>query len=265
VIVRGHVGWDVSVLQFLLHRKGFLRSEIDGRFGELTEQALRRYQQSAGLAADGIAGSATIPALDPSGVRPPMQAPKPPAARHVVRPGESLSSIAARYGTTVGALARTNGLDPTRVLLVATPLRVPASAGGSGPAAAQRSSVEAALDRWGRHYGIDPRLLKALAWQESGFQHHVVSSAGAFGVMQVTPATWDFVEVVLLGRRVERTLEGNVRVGAAFLAHLLKLFGGSERLALAAYYRGPESVRRFGLGPETTRFVANVLALRRRM
>ena len=83
--------------------------------------------------------------------------------------------------------------------------------------------------------------------------------------MQVTPATWEFVELVLVGRRIERTLEGNVRVGAAFLAHLLRQFGGDERLALGAYYRGPAAVRRHGLGPETRRYVENVLALRRRM
>jgi N-acetylmuramoyl-L-alanine amidase len=182
---------------------------------------------------------------------------------HVVRPGETLTGIASRYATSVAALARANGLDPARVLLVATRLRVPS--GGGGPPAGHSLNVQLLLDRWAVHYGIDPRLLRALAWQESGFQNHVVSSAGAFGVMQVTPATWEFVELVLLGRKVERTVEGNVRVGAAFFAHLLRLFGGNERLALGAYYRGPEAVRRHGLGPETTRYVENVLALRRRM
>ena len=39
----------------------------------------------------------------------------------------------------------------------------------------------------------------------------------------------------------------------------------AERLALGAYYRGPAAVRKYGLGPETTRYVANVLALRQRM
>ena len=52
---------------------------------------------------------------------------------------------------------------------------------------------------------------------------------------------------------------------AAFLANLLERFGGDERLALGAYYRGPAAVRKYGLGPETTRYVANVLALRQRM
>jgi soluble lytic murein transglycosylase-like protein len=112
---------------------------------------------------------------------------------------------------------------------------------------------------------VDERLVRALAWQESGHQNHVVSSAGARGVMQVTPATWEFVETVLIGRRIAATADGNIRVGTAFLAHLLRRFGGDQRLALAAYYRGPEAVRRYGVGPETARYVANVLALKSRL
>ena len=91
------------------------------------------------------------------------------------------------------------------------------------------------------------------------------STAGAVGVMQVTPATWHFVESVLLRRDVPHTADGNVRVGAAFLHHLLHVFRGSERLALAAYFQGPKSVRERGLLPVTRRYVANVLALKSRL
>ena len=199
----GMVGWDVSVLQFLLRRQGDLACELDGRFGPMTAAAVRRFQRTSRLAVDGIVGPATFGRLDPSGARP----------------------------------------------------RAPS----------QPFSVTVSLDRWARSYGIDPALVRALAWQESGHQSGVVSAAGAFGVMQVTPATWDFVETVLVGRNVPRTVDGNVRVGTAFLAHLLREFKGDVRLALAAYYRGPAAVRRYGVGPETSRFVANVLALRQRV
>jgi peptidoglycan hydrolase-like protein with peptidoglycan-binding domain len=264
VLAAGAVGWDVSVLQFLLRRHGALGGEPDGRFGPATARAVRRFQERAGLAVDGIAGPATFAALDPGAARAPLARPAATAApTHVVRSGETLTAIAQRYATTVSRLAQANGIDPARVLPVAARLRVPAATGG--PPAGQSLTVRMLLDRWAAHYRIDPALLRALAWQESGYQNHVVSPAGAFGVMQVTPATWEFVEVVLLGRKVERTVEGNVRVGAAFLAHLLRLFGGNERLALGAYYRGPAAVRRHGLGPETTHYVENVLALRPRM
>ncbi|MGH3132084.1 MAG: lytic transglycosylase domain-containing protein, partial [Gaiellaceae bacterium] len=126
-------------------------------------------------------------------------------------------------------------------------------------------SIRTALDHWSRHYGVDARLVRALAWQESGYQQHLVSSAGALGVMQVTPATWDFVETVLIGRSIPRTADGNIRVGVAFLAHLLRSFKGDERLALGAYYQGARSVRQRGLLRETRLYVANVLALRTRV
>ena len=209
VLVRGKVGWDVSVLQFLLARRGYLRaSDVDGRFGPRTTRALRRFQRRMGLVVDGIAGRATLTLLD------------------------STRSLAAPVRTTQSA---------------------------------SRASVRAAIDRWAAHYRVDRKLLHALAWQESGYQNHVVSSAGATGVMQITPATWDFVETVLIGRRVPRTASGNVRVGAAFLHHLLHVFRGDERLALGAYFQGPKSVRERGLEPATRRYVANVLALRTRM
>ena len=202
ILRQGRVGWDVSVLQFLLLRAGVHSGAVDGRFGPTTRKALVRFQRRVGLAPDGIAGPATLEVLDVSGL----------------------------------------------------------SIQRGGP-----RTVAGSMAYWARHYGVDPRLVRALAWQESGHQNHVVSAAGARGVMQVTPATWDFVETIVVGKRIPHTADGNVRVGTAFLANLLKRFGGDERLALGAYYRGPAAVRKYGLGPETTRYVANVLALRQRM
>ncbi len=123
----------------------------------------------------------------------------------------------------------------------------------------------ASLNRWAARYGVSAELVRALAWQESGFQNHVRSSVGATGVMQVIPATWFFAERFLIGAPVPRTADGNVRIGVAYLRHLLHEFRGDVRLALGAYYRGPAAVKRHGLGPETQRFVANVLALRGRV
>jgi peptidoglycan hydrolase-like protein with peptidoglycan-binding domain len=59
VMKRGHRGWDVAALQFLLTRRGF-RTSIDGGFGASTEAAVRRFQSSRGLTVDGLAGRATI-------------------------------------------------------------------------------------------------------------------------------------------------------------------------------------------------------------
>jgi hypothetical protein len=59
----GHVGWDVTQVQFLLAWHGFPSGTIDGGFGPRTRAAVRRFQRFAGLAIDGAPGAATYRAL----------------------------------------------------------------------------------------------------------------------------------------------------------------------------------------------------------
>lgn len=120
------------------------------------------------------------------------------------------------------------------------------------------------LGYWARYYGVSPSLVRALAWMESGFHWNAVSATGAWGVMQVMPATWRFVEDVLTGRQFARTATGNIRVGVVFLRHLLREFNWDKRLALAAYYQGLRSVRRHGLLRDTRVYVRTILQLQRR-
>jgi Transglycosylase SLT domain/Putative peptidoglycan binding domain len=200
----GRIGWDVSVLQFLLAGRGAL-VPVDGYFDGATARALRRYQRVRRLQVDGVAGPRTMAAL--------------------ARGHPALKPVA---GTA----------EPTR--------------------------VRALLAYWSRVYGVDPGLVRALAWMESGYQPDVVSKSGARGVLQVLPSTRDYVETVLLGRRVPRTVSGWIQVGVVYLRHLLREYGGNERLALAAWYQGPTSVRKHGVTPHTRAFIADVLALRSR-
>ena len=264
VLVRGQIGWDVSVLQFLLARHGFAPPHLNGNFGTGTQRTVIRFQRRAGLAQDGIVGSATQAALLRSRLPAPRR-PRVETQRYVVRPGDTLTAIAARHRSTVRALARTNRLDPARILPVGRRLQVPVVTLPTPSAGARSWLVRASLDRWSAHYGVDPHLARGLAWMESGFQSNLTSPAGAWGVMQVTPATWEYVETVLVGRSIPRTADGNVRVGVAYLAHLLREFRGDERLALAGWYQGPASVRHRGLLRESKAFVADVLALKTRM
>jgi len=124
--------------------------------------------------------------------------------------------------------------------------------------------VRALLTYWAHYYGLSPSLVKALAWQESGFQQDVRSSVGARGVMQVRRQTWSYVEMVLLGHKVRHGKDGNIHVGVAYLRQLLHEFHFNVRRAVGAYNQGPAAVRAHGLYPKTRKFVANVLALRRR-
>ncbi|MBN1657750.1 MAG: LysM peptidoglycan-binding domain-containing protein [Anaerolineae bacterium] len=61
----------------------------------------------------------------------------PPAAQaqgavYVVQPGDNLSSIAVRYGTTVQAIMRANGLGNPNFIYVGQRLTLPGSSGGGG-------------------------------------------------------------------------------------------------------------------------------------
>lgn len=53
---------------------------------------------------------------------------------YVVRPGDTLSGIAARYGVSTAALARANGISNPSFIYVGQRLTIPAGAGGSSPA-----------------------------------------------------------------------------------------------------------------------------------
>jgi len=262
---RGSFGWDVAVLQYLLNRHG-LNVPVNGYMDVPTLRGLRRYQRELNLAADGIAGPATFAALGLQTHVPVRAAPATTLRRYVVKPGDSLTAIAKQVGTTVPKLAQLNKLDPARPLLIGTKLRfIAAAAAPTAVSASNAVAVRTSLDAWATHYGIDPRLARALAWMESGYNNSEVSPVGAQGVMQLLPTTWSYVETVLLGHPVQHDADGNVQVGMAYLHHLLAVFGGDEQLALAAWYQGERSVKALGPYKVSKVFVADVLALRQRM
>jgi peptidoglycan hydrolase-like protein with peptidoglycan-binding domain len=60
---KGDRGWDVAAMQYILARRGYPPGAIDAVFGPMTDTALRNFQRSYGLAADGLAGPHTISAL----------------------------------------------------------------------------------------------------------------------------------------------------------------------------------------------------------
>jgi nucleoid-associated protein YgaU len=281
---RGNFGWDVAVLQFMLLRQG-IGVPVNAYYDGPTLHGVRLLQQRLHLRRDGVVGPHTLSAIVRREPVPLAHGVQVVAARrthpshrshrslavHVVRAGESLSSIARRYRTTVARLAKVNHLDPTHVLLIGTKLRIPAGSPqqvATQPAAYRIqsvASVRALIDYWAGHYGVDVHLVRALAWMESGYNNRLVSSVGARGIMQLLPSTFSFAETVLIGHRVTHNANGNVRAGVAYIAHLLHDFHGNKRLALAGWYQGERAVRKHGLYNETRPFVANVLALAQRM
>jgi LysM repeat protein len=265
-LFRGKFGWDVAVLQFLLNKHG-VRVPVNAYMDHPTVAGVRRYQRVMHLKADGVAGPATFTALGLQTRVPVKGVEMLTLSRYVVKPGDSLTAIAHRHGTTLSKLAQVNKLNPAHPLLIGTKLRLPMAVRSAPTAvsATNASSVRSSLDRWAAHYGINPSLARALAWMESGYNNDVVSPVGAQGVMQLLPSTWDYVETVLIKSKVSHDADGNVHVGLAFLNHLLNAFNGDERLALAGWYQGERAVKAHGPYKVSKAFVADVLALKQRM
>ncbi len=182
--------------------------------------------------------------------------------RHTVEAGESFFSISQRYHVSPWRLAQANRLSLMATIVPGQRLVLPAGARLSAAGTpVDRSVVGSAIDRWSAVYGVDIRLARALAWMESGFQEDVVSSAGAIGVMQLLPETWEWVDTVLLRQPTPRTYDGNVRAGVRYLRWQLDQFGGDVRLALAGYYQGARAVRERGLFDDTKQYVSVILQL----
>lgn len=267
VLRRGDFGLDVTVVEYLLLRRHEYDGALDGYLGPQVEAAVRRFQRRVGLTPDGVVGPRTRAALVlATGVptRPAAVSRSITATTYVVRPGDSLTAIAREHRISLRALAGVNHLDPRHVLLIGARLKIPAVLAAPALAAAP-TLVRDRLDAWAASEGVSPHLVRALAWMESGFQPNVVSRAGARGVLQTLPATRQYVERVLAGRPLPRTLDGDIQVGVLYLRHLLQAFDGNEQLALAGWYQGERAVRQNGLYAETKPFVADVLALSRRM
>lgn len=182
--------------------------------------------------------------------------------RHRVRSGESFYSIAERYHVSPWLVARVNRLSLMTTIVPGQRLTLPRGAYlGDSNADVSRDVVRASLDRWSAVYGVDPKLARAVAWMESGFQQDLVSSAGAVGVMQLLPESWSWIDESLLGETTPRTYEGNIRAGVRLLRWQLDEFEGDVRLALAGYYQGARAVRERGLFDDTKQYVSVVQQL----
>ena len=270
-----------AALQVALRDRGLYHGQIDGIPGPMTIRAVKRFQRRKHLVVDGIAGPQTVRALGRYarhrlGDR----------VLHIRKRGwdvAALQFLLRRRGIRVGWIDGIFGPATRRAVLRFQSSRGLVADGVVGrqtrralwrgrpavrhshPPPVSRARVKRIVNRWARHYGVNPALARALAWIESGFQPHVRSSAGASGVMQVTRPTWNFVETFIIGRNVPRTTSGNVRIGVAYLDFLIRDFRGRRVRALCAYNQGPWSARRRGCYRESRRFARDVLASRGRV
>ena len=231
--------------------------------------------------AEGLAALRRAGIVPRAGTAPSSAAPPRALGAYEVRPGDTLSGLAAQSGVPMAQMAYMNGLDPARALLAGTVIKLPsgapAPAGAARPAPAARvvpaadplptaARLGAAeIKALAAQHGAPASLAAAIAWQESGFNNAVVSSANARGIMQVMPGTWDWVNRNLAPAPLDpQSAADNVRAGSLYLAQLMRATGGDARLAAAGYYQGLSSVRTRGMFEDTKRYVENVMALRAR-
>lgn len=122
--------------------------------------------------------------------------------------------------------------------------------------------------------GVDAALIAAVIYSESKFSDQT-SSAGARGLMQITPEAADTI-----ARNSDATTfelkdlgdpEINIRYGTFLLRELLERYDGDEAAALAAYNAGPGNADEWGGSdltveaipfPETRAYVEEVLEKR---
>jgi soluble lytic murein transglycosylase len=122
-----------------------------------------------------------------------------------------------------------------------------------------------------REKGVDAALIAAVIYSESKFSDQE-SSAGARGLMQITPEAAKFIEKRSGGTTFRlddlSDPEINIRYGTFLLRELLDRYEGDEAAALAAYNAGPGNADKWGGAdlsvedipfPETRAYVEEVL------
>ena len=126
------------------------------------------------------------------------------------------------------------------------------------------------INRTAQHHRLNPALVAAVVFTESGFHAQARSSRGAYGLMQVLPVTWrahagEPACAPEIARLTEPPCmddpESNLETGTAYLRRLIDRFKGNLPYALAAYNAGAGTVEHHeGVPPfpETTRYLRQV-------
>lgn len=120
-----------------------------------------------------------------------------------------------------------------------------------------------AIERGAQMAGVDPMLMLALAWVESGFTVGARSSAGARGLMQMQPAT-----ASAMGCRDTSDPACSAEAASRLVAWLLRKYQGEVVYALCAYNAGsaqPTRAWKKGELPFNMGFATRVLEARNRL
>jgi soluble lytic murein transglycosylase-like protein len=131
--------------------------------------------------------------------------------------------------------------------------------GAPGQLTSPGANISSLISASANKYGLDPKLVSAVAQTESGYRADAVSDSGAVGVMQLMPET-----AAELGVNNVYDPAQNIDGGAKYLKQMMTTFHGDVSKALAAYNAGPQAVKNYnGVPPyaETQNYVDKVLDL----
>ncbi len=193
-----------------------------------------------------------------------------PAAR--LSPTATLTAAAVGKGPASRAGTPSPGYSTAQVAQMTgfcTAYRPPTGPAGGLPAPLPQSpgllALRALFVKWSQAYGVPASLVEAIAWQESGWQNGVTSTAQAQGIGQLLPSTANFVSHTLLGLNLNLTVASdNIQMMSRFLAYLVQSTRGDVCSATAAYYEGLGTLDQLGVSPDAQRYVQSVLSLRLR-
>jgi soluble lytic murein transglycosylase-like protein len=155
------------------------------------------------------------------------------------------------------------GSLPAGAVAAQAPGPSPSASHGPAVPALELQQVKGLLIASARRHGVNPYLVMAVAWWESGWNQNEVSSTGAVGIMQVEPYTAASAGPRLLHRAADlHNPADNVELGTAVLRENLDNFNDNIAAALVAYYAGPGAVTDWkDQDPDSKRYVLGVYSL----
>lgn len=196
---------------------------------------------------------------------------------YTVVSGDSLSRIAWQYHTTISTLADANAIHNINLIFVGQRLCIPRRLQDKTPGGgltlkgtipwynykalgwSNRTQVRHLLYKVAAIHHLPPKLLLAVAWQESGWTQHVIAWDGGIGVMQLMPYTAMGINTGTGVQRDPYDLWDNLNLGATYLEWLWNSFGGNMSQVISAYNEGGWAVRHQGIFNWS--YVNNVMAL----
>lgn len=143
----------------------------------------------------------------------------------------------------------------TLLLLPCAVLALHAGAPSTTPIPAPTALV-AQIDALAAKEGLDPQLLRSMAWVESGFSAKAKSPLGAMGLLQVMPATAE-----AYGAKDLNDPAQVMAAGAKYLRFLLDRYQGDAEKAVTAYNCGEKALDGGQITEEATRYRTLVMGV----